>query len=196
MNRLNLRILLTVAAFLASTQVTFGLDLVQVTVDVDDGQYRVLGRSRIEASPEFVYATLMDFDNFHKLAPGIAATRFLPPEPSGERRAYSRFESCVLLFCKTVEKIEAIDGHPFDSISARAIPELSDFVFNDSNWLIEAVGDATLLTFTAEFEPDFWIPPLIGPWAVRRKLVQTAELIGMRIEWMAERGLTLADVRE
>lgn len=196
MNRLNLRILLTVAGLLASTQVTFGVDLIQVTVDVDDGQYRVLGRSRIEAPPEFVYATLMDFDNFHKLADGITETRFLPPSPSGERLAYSRFDSCVLFFCKTIEKVEAIDGRAFDSVRARAIPELSDFVFNRSHWTIEAAGDGTLLSYTAEFEPDFWIPPLIGPWAVRRKLTRTAELIGMRIEWMAERGLTLADVRE
>lgn len=196
MNRLYRRILLTVAGVLASTQVTFGLDLVQVTVDVDDGQYRVQGRSRIRATPEFVYATLMDFDNFHKLADGIAETYFLPPTPSGEQRAYSRFESCVLFFCKTVEKVEAIDGRAFDSVRTRAIPELSDFVFNESHWMIEAVGDVTLLHFTAEFEPDFWIPPLIGPWAVRRKLVRTAELVGMRIEWMAERGLTLADVSE
>ncbi len=172
------------------------IELVDVTVTVDDGHYRVFGQSRIHASAEFIYTTLIDYDNFHKLANGIAHTSFLPPDESGQLLAYSRFESCVLFFCKTIEKIEHIEGQPHNSITAHSIPERSDFIINESSWLIENDGDATLLTFVADFEPDFWIPPLIGRWAVRRKLVRTAELIGMRIEWMFERGLTLAQVHE
>lgn len=186
----------TVVCLLASWQSAYCIELIEVRVDLEDGRYRVFGQSRIDASPEFIYATLMDYDNFHKLAGGITETNFLPLDESGDTLAYTRFESCVLVFCKTIEKLERIDGNPHDSIHVQALPERSDFTFNESRWLIEITGDATLLTYEAEFEPDFWIPPLIGAWAVRRKLTQTAELIGMRIEWMYERGLTLAQVRE
>ncbi len=190
-------LLLSIAiCFLASWQNAVAIEVLEVTVDVNDGRYHVFGQSRVEATPEFIYATLIDYDNFHKLAGGIATTKFLPPDESGELLAYTRFESCVLVFCKTIEKVERIDGHPSSAIHVKAIAERSDFVFNESHWLIEGDGETTLLTFKAEFEPDFWIPPLIGPWAVRRKLVRTAELIGMRIEWMQAQGLTLTQVRE
>lgn len=189
-------ILSTAAGLLASAQFAYGLEVIDIVVDVDDGRYRVVGKSRVEASPEFVYTALIDYDNFHKLAGGIAETKYLPVDENGDRLAYTRFESCVLFFCKKVEKIERIDGRPSESIDVEAIPERSDFIFNESRWLIEQAGDATLLTYESEFEPDFWIPPLIGAWAVRRKLEWTAELIGMRIEWMYERGLTLSQVRE
>jgi len=172
------------------------VETVKVTVDVDDGRYRVFGQSHIDAPPEFVYSTLIDYDNFHKLAGGIVATHYLPSDEADHPLAYTRYESCILVFCKTIEKVERVDGNPYDSILVVAIPDRSDFVFNESRWLIEDNGDTTLLTYAAEFEPDFWIPPLIGPWAVRRKLIQTAELIGMRIEWMHSRGLTLEQVRE
>jgi len=186
----------TALCLLLSWQTGLCVELIEVTVDIEGGRYRVFGQSRIDAPPEFVYATLIDYDNFHKLAVGIAETKFLPPDESGNLLAYTRFESCVLVFCKTIEKFEHIEGTPSDSIHVQAIPKLSDFTFNESSWRIEHVGDETLLTYEAEFEPDFWIPPLIGPWAVRRKLIQTAELIGTRIEWMQARGLTLAQVRE
>ena len=170
--------------------------MVRVTVDVEDGRYRVFGQSRVDAPPDFVYATLIDYDNFHKLAGGIAETRFLPADDSGNLLAYTRYESCVLIFCKTIEKVEQIQGNPPGSILIKVIPDRSDFIFNNSSWRIEYIDDKTLLTYEAEFEPDFWVPPLVGTWAIRRKLVQTAELIGMRIEWMQSHGLTLAQVTE
>ena len=177
-------------------QSVFGLEIIEVTVDVEDGRYRVFGQSRIEATPEFVYAVLMDYDNFHKLAGGIAESKFLPNDESGNMMAYTRFESCVLFFCKTLEKVERVVGQPTNSIQVEAIPDLSDFAFNESSWKIERSAGKTLLTFEAEFDPDFWVPPLIGTWAIRNKLLNSAESIGMRIEWMQAKGLTLAQVSE
>ena len=177
-------------------QSALGLEVIEVTVDVEDGRYRVFGQSRVKAAPEFIYATLIDYDNFHKLADGIAESKLLPNDESGNMMAYTRFESCVLVFCKTIEKVERIDGNPPVSIKAEAIPKLSDFTFNETRWRIERSGETTLLTFEAEFDPDFWIPPVIGTWAIRRKLLNTAELIGTRIEWMQAQGLTLAQVTD
>ncbi|MAF82924.1 MAG: hypothetical protein CL797_02330 [Chromatiales bacterium] len=181
---------------LSGWQSANSVEIIEIKVDVIDGRYHVFGQSRVDAAPEFIYETLIDYDNFHKLADGIAITNFLPLDETGRLLAYSRFESCVLFFCKTIEKHEYIEGNPHDSINVQTIPERSDFSFNESRWLIEKTGDTTLLTYESEFEPDFWIPPLIGPWAIRRKLAWTAELIGSRMEWMYARGLTLSQISE
>lgn len=184
------------ACLIFGWQTAFGLEVIEVTVDVEDGHYRVFGQSRIEAPPEFVYATLIDYDNFYKLADGIAESKFLPSDESGNMLAYTRFESCVLIFCKSFEKVERIDGNPPLTIDVEAIPQRSDFTYNESRWQIQHSGETTLLTFEAEFDPDFWVPPIIGTWAIRNKLLNTAELIGTRIEWMQARGLTLTQVTD
>lgn len=186
----------TIALLLLCVPAALGYEQLDVGIEKEDGVYRVFGKSRIEAPAEFVHATLMDFDNFHKLAGGITETRFIPDDESGLRTAYTRYESCVLFFCKVVEKVEYILTNTPGYIELKADPARSDFVLNESSWTLEKDGDATILTFEAEFDPDFWIPPMIDTWAIRRKLEHSAETVGVNIEWMQARGLTLAQVAE
>jgi hypothetical protein len=95
-----------------------------------------------------------------------------------------------------VEKVETIHATPFREIATEAIPEKSDFVFNKSRWLLEDSDEGTHVTYEAEIEPDFWMPPLITKWAIRYKLRKSAELIGLRIEYLQENGMTLGDISE
>ena len=47
--------------------------------------------------------------------------------------------------------------------------------------------------YDAEIDPDFWVPPVIGPWAFKKKLRNSAEVIGWRIEYLLESGKSLDD---
>jgi len=181
---------------LSASSVTPAVEILDAQVKKQGDRFHVFGSSLIHASPEFIYATLMDFDNFHKLAGGIKETRFVESEVPGEILGYTRIESCVLFFCRGADKLERIEAVPYREIRTETIPEQSDFVFNHSRWIMTRQGDATLLNYEAEFEPDFWLPPLISAWALKRKLIASAESIGMRIEYLAENGLTLAQVKE
>lgn len=190
-----MRFILIIFASLGCTA-ALAVDIVDARVDKQGPRYHVFGSSLIQASPEFIYQVLMDFDNFHKLAGGIKETHFVPGEHPGEVLGYTLIESCVLFFCRRAEKLERIEATPYSEIRAVVIPAQSDFVMKVSRWILEPQGDATLLSYEAEFEPDFWLPPLIGTWAIKRKLVESAQTIGMRIEFMAAKGLTLAEVRK
>lgn len=173
-----------------------GVEVVSVQVESEGKRYHMLGESIIQATPEFIFNTLMDYDNFHRLASGIAETRFIEPEIPGQLIAYTRIDSCVLFFCKSVEKVETIHATAYREISTQAIPEQSDFIFNKSRWLLEGGDDGTHVTYEAEIEPDFWMPPLITKWAIQYKLRKSAELIGIRIEYLQENGIALEDVSE
>ena len=173
-----------------------GVEVLSVHVESEGKRYHMLGESVIQATPEFIFNTLMDYDNFHRLASGIAETRFLASENPGQLLGYTRIDSCVLFFCKSVEKVETIHATPFREIATEAIPEKSDFVFNKSRWLLEDSDEGTHVTYEAEIEPDFWMPPLITKWAIRYKLRKSAELIGLRIEYLQENGMTLGDISE
>ena len=172
------------------------VEILSVHVDSEGKRYHLLGESVIHATPEFIFNTLMDYDNFHRLASGIAETRFMEADDPDQLIGYTRIDSCVLFFCKSVEKVERINATEFSEISTEAIPEQSDFVFNHSRWLLKEGENGTHVTYEAEIEPDFWMPPLITKWAIRYKLRKSAELIGLRIEYLQENGLALADITE
>jgi hypothetical protein len=172
------------------------VEVLSVHVESEGKRYHMLGESVIKATPEFIFNTLMDYDNFHRLASGIAETRFLESENPGELLGYTRIDSCVLFFCKSVEKVETIHATAFREIATEAIPERSDFVFNKSRWLLEGSDDGTHVIYEAEIEPDFWMPPLITKWAIKYKLRKSAKLIGLRIEYLQENGMSLGDISE
>ncbi len=156
-------------------------------------RYILRSESYIEAPPQLVFDMLMDYENFYRISGGIKETRFLAPDIDGTLRAYSRVESCVLFFCRSVEKVERVTVVSPREILLEAIPEESDFRYNHSRWLIHPEGSGTRLGFEMDMEPDFWIPPLIGPWAIKKKLESSAMTMARRVEEMARTGKKLTD---
>ncbi len=170
------------------------LELAQLEVEQDGRRFEVRAESLIDAPASFVYAALSDYDNFHRLAGGLAETRWLSAPQAGEGLAYTRIDSCVLFFCKVIERVERVKLEPELGLHTEALPERSDFRVYRAHWQLEAAGDSTRLLFSASMEPDFWLPPLIGKWAIKRKLANTAQLVGERIEYLHRHGLTLAEL--
>lgn len=188
------RKLLSVVIALALSPPASAIEIVKSSVEVKDGRYVMLGESIITAPRDFVFDVLADYDNFHKLASGVAESYYLPPGENGEVRGYVRVESCVLIFCRALVKVERVDLQPPAKIVTVVEPEGSDFKFYTTYWTLEAVEAGTRVIYRAELVPDFWIPPIIGPWAIRRKFRKSADAIGSRIEFMHENGLTLEQV--
>ncbi|HHQ14559.1 MAG TPA: hypothetical protein ENK16_05985 [Chromatiales bacterium] len=190
--------LLAVAvSLLIDTSNSLAVELQMLEVDTKDGTFEIRADSLLSASPAFIYAILLDYDNFHRLAGGISETRFLPPDEQGTLMGYTRIDSCVWFFCRKIERIERIFTIPGQEISTVAIPQRSDFEVYRTRWVIEPAGPgSTRLHFEATMKPDFWIPPLIGPWAIRRKLQRTAERVGTRIEYLYANGLSITALPE
>ena len=170
------------------------LEIHQLDVRQQDNRYRLLAESSISAPPEYIHAILLDFDNFHRLTGGIVETRYVNDADSDSRLGYTRIESCVWFFCKDFERVERIDSVPPKLFRTEAIAERSDFEVYWSEWRLVDEADGTRIFFSAQLQPDFWIPAVIGSWAVRRKLEDTALQMGEAIEYLYENGLTLADI--
>ena len=189
------RLTLTFVANFLITGTAAGFEVLDASVDKENGVYQVFGDSVIDAPVDFVYSVLIDYDNFHKISNGIAETRFVDSDVPGELLAYTRIEACVMFFCRSAERLERISSTVNVEIQAEAIPEDSDFVVYVSRWRLVRRGNSTRVTYEAEFKPDFWMPPLISTWAIKRKLVSSAENLGLRIEYLSDNGLTLAQIK-
>jgi len=188
-------VILAAALLLGLTaRVAAGVEIHQLDVSQQEGGYRLLAESSIAAPREYIHALLEDFEHFHRLTSGITETRFVDDVDTGEQLGFTRIESCVWFFCKTIERTERIESDAPELFRTRAVTELSDFDSYESEWRLVDEPGGTRIFFSAAMEPDFWIPPVIGSWAIRGKLEDTALQMGEAIEYLYVNGLTLADI--
>jgi hypothetical protein len=137
------------------------------------GAFHLTSTAVFEAPLASVYAVLADYDELARLSPTVAESEVLfrgsddvPP------RVRTVLRGCVLFFCRSVVRVEEMFLVPGRVITTRVLPELSDFRGGFAQWTFYALEDGrTRVDMEVRVLPDFFIPPLIGPLAVRRQLI-------------------------
>lgn len=157
----------------------------------DGGRYTVQAETFLLAPPEFVYSVLLDYDEFHRLSEGITESRWLEETRDDHPLAYTRIDSCVAFFCRKLEKVETVTIMSKSEIRTEVVPGRSDFRYNRTRWQLSAENGGTRITYELEMEPDFWVPPLIGPWAIKKKAGKSALKVAERMEYMSRNGIAL-----
>lgn len=156
-------------------------------VDKKHGRYMLVADARLDATPESIYAVLTDYDDnaFGRIAAVYKESRYLEPAADGTPIVYTRMEGCLLRKCMSLRRTERLETRKPYHIKSTAIPEASNFKYATSEWDLERDGDGTKLRYILEIEPDFFIPPLVGSWYVKRSLSQGGMRALTRIERLA-----------
>ena len=160
------------------------------TVDVSRKQdrYRVEADTYLDASPEAIYKVLLDFDGdrYQRISEIYKESSYLPPDRDGTPLVYTRVEGCLLWYCRSMRRVERLEVVTPQFIRSRTVPERSDFKYTLSEWSFAAEGDGTRVTYLMEMEPDFWLPPFVGPWFLKRTLMKGAPAAIHQIELLAQ----------
>ena len=150
-----------------------------VTIDELDvtrqrGRYSLEANGRLDATPESIYAVLTDFDDnaYSRILDGYKESRYLEPAADGTPVVYTRMEGCALWHCMSLERTERLETQAPYWVKSTVLPERSNFKQSTSEWVLERDGDGTKIVYKLEMEPDFLVPPVIGPWALKRTLSQ------------------------
>lgn len=151
------------------------------------GVYHVTSTAVFSAPLASVYAILSDYDDLARLSSTITESRVLPREADGSPpRVRTTLRGCVLFFCRSVVRVEDLFLVHERIITTRVIPDLSDFRGGFAQWTFFALPDGrTRVDVEVRAIPNFFIPPVIGPPAVRRKLIEDGERAVERIEYYA-----------
>jgi hypothetical protein len=148
-------------------------DILASSVTHADGRYELAIRARIDAPRDAVYRAITDYTNLAAINPDIEVSELLATTPAGVATVRTVIHVCILVFCKRVEQLQRVTQPDASSIEAVIIPEGSDFRWGFARWQLASPTAATTeLQFTDSFVPDFWVPPVIGPWLLERKLVR------------------------
>jgi len=136
----------------------------------DDAQYRVAIRARIDAPLAVVYGAITDYTNLAEINPSIIESKVLLALSPRKHRVETLIRVCILIFCKKILQVQDVEQVDEALITAVTLPEPGDFKSGTAQWQLTERGDATELRFTQAFEPDFWVPAVIGPWLIERTL--------------------------
>ena len=160
-------------------------DLREVSMDKQDGVYSLRSVVWFGVRREPLFAVFLNYDLAEKFSSFVAESRNLEPNANGQRRFYIRNEGCVWFFCHSFERTGVIEHTPYRTIFSTADAAVSDFESSVESWTFSSEGDGTLVVYTFDFVPKFWIPPLIGPYVLQRKLEQDSIRALNRIEAIA-----------
>lgn len=149
--------------------------------------YRASISVRIDAPLAVVYGTITDYAHLADINPDIEESRVLESVGPDKDRVYSVVQVCILVFCKQVVQVQDVERRDNGSILAITRPQDSDFRSGVARWRFTDEGASTMMRFTQEFEPDFWVPPVIGTWLMERKLVEEVTVTARYIEGLARR---------
>lgn len=140
----------------------------------------------IDAPLAHVFDVLTSYEQLPELTSRFVESRYLEPAGDGAPRIFTQVRGCVLFFCRSIIRVVRLDMIRDWSITATAEPDLSQVRFGIEQWFLRADDNATVVTYSHEMEPDFWVPPLIGVWAMRRVLRRDAVEVAQRIEALSK----------
>ncbi|MEM7304314.1 MAG: SRPBCC family protein [Pseudomonadota bacterium] len=126
----------------------------------------------VNATPEKVLHVLTDYENLHRLNSSIRSSRILDFEQPGITRVEVVARNCILFFCKTLTRVEDVRVDDNLNLEATLVPELSNFKSGETFWTFTELEGKTRVTMQGQMVPDFWVPPLIGPHTIMKRLRQ------------------------
>lgn len=142
----------------------------EIEVDREDGLYSMRSQVYFNVEPEYLYRVLTDFNLFKKFTSAIVESNNVEADEKGRPQFYARMEGCVLIWCRSFVRIGYLELKPTAEIIAISDPERSDFEISRERWQLIPEDGGTLMIYEFQMVPAFWVPPLIGPYYIKRAL--------------------------
>ncbi len=156
-----------------------------VHVEHEGKRYTMESEVAFDVGLEALYEVFLDYDLSPEFSSWVVDARNLERE-DGRRGYFVQNRGCLLFVCQTTVREGVVEHEPYLRIEATADPALSDFEVSNESWTFRKEGDVTIVTYTLEMEPKFWVPPVIGPYVIKRKLRSSGNDALDRIEEIAQ----------
>jgi hypothetical protein len=123
----------------------------------------------VQANASQVYRLLTDYKNISKINSSIQSVKQHDvPHLQGDR-VELLIHDCIFVFCKSIRRVDDVMYPSEYEIVSTIVPDMSDFSAGETRWRFEEQNTAqTKVSLNATFSPSFWVPPLIGPRALRK----------------------------
>ena len=161
-------------------------DLTELQVTENGGVYHVRMVMVVYVPANYVRDVLTDYAHIYRLNPSITESEILPSPEQGVVRVRTLMRGCVAFFCQDVGRVEDVRELETGDLRAEIVPELSNLRSGSAGWEVQQMGEHTQVTYQAHMEPDFYIPPLIGSYFVKRNIRKEVMTSFTRLECIAQ----------
>jgi hypothetical protein len=170
----------------ALESIAYAAQIRTLDIDRESGRYSLYADTFLQAPPGEIFDVLLDYDRFNRISSVYKEFGYLDPAPDGTPIVFTRMEGCLLkIYCLSMRRVERLEADKPGHIRTVTLPEQSDFRYSVSEWTLEPEGAGTRVIYELEMEPDFWVPPIIGPWYLKRILRRGGTVAITRIERLA-----------
>ena len=161
-------------------------DMQSMEVDYVDGRYLLESVVWFDAGVDEMFDVFSDWDLASKFSSAVVEAHNLEPDAEGRPGFYIRNRGCILFFCKSIVRQGHVESRGKRLLQAFTDASRSDFLFCEESWEFSTDNGGTRVRYTLVMEPDFWVPPAIGPYMIKRKLSSDGSDALNRIEAIAQ----------
>lgn len=173
------------AALLPALAMAAEIDFVHVRVE--DDTYHVSAQADLDAGFDAVRAVITDYDHLWWISGAVLKSERLDRPAVGVTAVFIQTRTCFAIFCKTFDQVQHADEREPERVVFEALPQYSDVKRARSEWRMRRLATGnTRVEWEMLLEPDFWVPPLIGPGLVRKGLEEESYSMFAGIEKLAK----------
>ena len=159
-------------------------EMLRAELDYEGEHYRVDFEAHLAADAARVRALLSDYDHLDRLSDTVLESRRLV-SAGGTPQVQIIQRACVLIFCKTLTRVMTVETRPDGDILTLVNSEHGDFRDVTEHWQVIAHAADARVRYRAEFVPQFFVPPLLGPWFIKAYLRSEVKATADRLEALA-----------
>lgn len=181
-------LLLLLMLSLAAANAACAEDIHDLQVSGDGGRYRVSFDATLDAPVDRARPYMLEPRQWPQLSEIVTEAHVLAPLADGGHIVHVTLSACVLFFCKTIQKLEEMRQLPDGDIVTSALPGRGDFHYARERWRVSGDAHRTRVQYDAEFVPAFFVPPVIGPYLLKRELEGLLSETARNLERLAGAG--------
>jgi hypothetical protein len=171
-----------IAALLGISAPLPAAEIARTDVTHQDRRYQVSFEVLLDAPVERVWPPLSDYRQLARLSDRVIESRVVRREPL---RVYLVLRPCILIFCRSIRRTVDVQVVAHGHILSLADARHGDFRYSLERWQIEPAGPRTRLRYTGEVEPRFFVPPVIGPWLIKKVVRDELTTTARKLEALA-----------
>jgi len=172
--------------FLAGALPATAAEIRSIEVQYEDGRYSMVSVAWFDAGIDETFDVFSTWDLSTRFSGAIVEARDLDPDPDGRPGYFVINKGCMLFFCKSMVRQGYVEALHNQGLRAVADPQISDFRQFEESWDFSEEDGGTSVRYQLQMVPDFWVPPAIGPYVIKRKLRNEGGRALDRIEAIAQ----------
>jgi len=166
-------------------------DIKTIEIKKEKNLYHMHINATVNADFDNVIRIITDYENLPLINPYLKESKLMD-NPENERITVNMLtEICVLFLCFNIRHVQTFHYIENGILFSRIIPGKSDFQAGWMRWEIKAIDSnkmspVTQILLDIEMVPDFFVPPVIGPYQIKKIMFEMTRATIINLEEKAK----------